>query len=300
MAFLFDLKRYSINDGPGIRITLFFKGCPLSCSWCHNPEGVSLRQQKMYARKKCIGCGACTAACPESALRLTSDGIVTDTERCLCCGSCAEACPAKAMEMAGTEYTADYLMQEIEKETLLMDRSGGGVTFCGGEPLLHPEALSELLRRCGALDIHRAVDTSLYAEPDIVRQVMRETDLFLIDLKTMDRDMHKTYCGASNDLILHNIRMTAKSGKDFIIRIPLIEGFNADEENITRSAAFLGELPWARREVHLLPYHAIAAGKYEKLGVRFNPSGISMSAPSPERRRQCVEIFKNHGIKASI
>ncbi|MDR2681349.1 MAG: glycyl-radical enzyme activating protein, partial [Tannerella sp.] len=221
MSLYFDIKRYSVNDGPGIRITVFFKGCPLSCVWCHNPEGISAGKQKMYAVKKCIGCRACIGSCPSGALTLTSGGIATNNEKCTVCGKCTEACPAKAMEISGTAYTADYLIGEIEKETVVMDCSGGGVTFCGGEPLIHPATLLELLRRCRELDIHRAVDTSLYAKPDAVRAVMKETDLFLIDLKMMDSSRHRQYCGVPNELILANIRLVAEAGKDFIIRIPL-------------------------------------------------------------------------------
>lgn len=139
MALFFDLKRYSINDGPGIRITLFLKGCPLSCVWCHNPEGILARKEKMYTKKKCIGCRTCVAQCPSRAIApAAGGGMKTNAQACRLCGKCAEVCPAKAMEMSGEEYSADYLMREIEKETIFMDRSGGGVTFCGGEPLMHP------------------------------------------------------------------------------------------------------------------------------------------------------------------
>lgn len=294
----FDIKRYSINDGPGIRITVFFKGCPLSCVWCHNPEGIRAGRQKMFTERKCIGCGACIAGCPSGALTLMPGaGILTDSEKCMVCGRCTEACPAKAMEMSGTAYTVDYLTGEIEKETSVMDRSGGGVTFCGGEPLMHPDTLLELLRRCRKLDVHRAVDTSLYAKPDVVGEILKETDLFLIDLKMMDASRHRHYCGVSNELILANIRTVAGAGKDFIIRIPLIEGVNADETNITRSASFLAHLPWARREVNLLPYHETAQGKHAKLGTTFNPHNLSMSAPSEESLQRCVEIFKKYGIR---
>ena len=154
-ALLFDIKRYSINDGPGIRITLFMKGCPLHCVWCHNPEGISPKVQRLYTKKKCIGCQSCVENCPHHALTLTPDGIVCDKERCIVCGKCAEVCPTLAIEMSGKEYTYDQLMAEIEKETEVMDTSQGGVTFCGGEPLMHPEFLLEMLRRCGRLDIHR-------------------------------------------------------------------------------------------------------------------------------------------------
>ena len=163
MGLLFDIKRYAINDGPGIRITLFLKGCPMSCIWCHNPEGIGKKPVKLYTRKKCIGCQTCVHACPEGALELTRSGIVTDTTKCKMCGTCVEVCPACALEISGREWTVNEAMREIEKETAVMDRSEGGVTFCGGEPLMQPDFLLELLTRCGQEDIHRAVDTTLYA-----------------------------------------------------------------------------------------------------------------------------------------
>ena len=231
---LFDIKRYAINDGPGIRVTIFMKGCPLACVWCHNPEGISPRAEKLYTRKKCIGCGACVDVCPTGALTLTEAGIVTDRSLCRTCGRCAEVCPTLAMEMSGREYSIDEVMREIEKETVFMDRSEGGVTFCGGEPLSHPSDLVALLDRCGELGIHRAVDTTLFASPDTVRSVMERTDLFLVDLKHMDSGSHCRFTGVPNERILSNLRMIAEAGIDFLIRIPLIEGVNADEENISR------------------------------------------------------------------
>jgi pyruvate formate lyase activating enzyme len=297
---VFDIKRYAINDGPGIRITLFMKGCPLSCVWCHNPEGISPRKEKLYTKKKCIGCGTCVEACPQKALTLTPEGIVTDEQLCTLCGTCAEVCPALAMEISGTEYSTQQLMKEIEKETLFMDRSEGGVTFCGGEPLMHPDKLLELLRLCGEQGIHRVVDTTLFARSEVVREVMEHSELFLVDLKQMDSEKHRQFCGVPNELILANLRLVAEAGHQFHIRIPLIEGVNADEENITRSAAFLASLPWERRTVNLLPYHDIGKGKHEKMGTVYNPKQYAFAAPSEERVQRCRDIFARYGIETII
>lgn len=297
---LFDIKRYSINDGPGIRITFFIKGCPLSCIWCHNPEGISIRAEKLYTRKKCIGCQICINACPQHALKLSTEGIATEKELCIRCGICTEVCPSMAMEISGKEYTADSIMKEIEKEIVFMDQSEGGVTFCGGEPLLHPELLSELLHRCGEQGIHRTVDTSLYARPEIVKTIMLHTELFLVDLKHMDTELHQRYCGVPNELILSNLKMIAEAGKDFFIRIPLIEGINADEENILRCAEFLSCLPWKRKRVNLLLYHDIGKNKHEKLGSVYNPGNVTMSTPSVETQQRCISLFKQYGIDAVI
>lgn len=296
---IFDIKRYAIHDGPGIRITIFMKGCPLSCVWCHNPEGISVQKQKLYTKKKCIGCGTCVSACRHQAIELTKGGIRTDSLRCRMCGLCTEVCPTLAFEISGKEYAVAQLIKEIEKETVCMDRSGGGVTICGGEPLLHSAELVELLKECGYLGIHRAVDTTLFASADIMYQVMDQCELFLIDLKHMDPTSHKQFCGVSNELILANIQRVARAGHDFYIRIPLIEGINADEENIRQTAEFLSSLPWKRRMVHLLPYHDIGKGKHEKMGTLYNPRNYFMATPSEERIRQCQAIFNQYGIRAT-
>ena len=297
---VFDIKRYAINDGPGIRITIFMKGCPLSCVWCHNPEGISSKKEILYMKNKCIGCQTCVSACPNQALMLTADGIVIDHQLCARCGICTEECPTKALEMSGTVYTTDQLMEEIEKEALFMDHSEGGVTFCGGEPLLHPQPLIELLKRCGEQGIHRAVDTTLLARPETVREVMKHTDLFLVDLKHMDSSKHAYYCGVPNELILSNLRMIAGAGCDFYLRIPLIEGVNADEENIRDSADFLASLPWKHRTVNLLPYHDIGKNKHDKLRTAYNPAHYRMETPSEETIARCRRIFAEKGIDTTV
>lgn len=300
MCLVFDIKRYAIHDGPGIRTTIFLKGCPLSCVWCHNPEGISAKKQQMYTRKKCIGCATCVDHCPRQALTLTPDGVLTHQAACDLCGLCAAVCPTKAMELSGKEYTVDQLMHEIEKEMLFMDKSGGGVTFSGGEPLMHPKMLLELIARCKSLGIHCAVDTTLYARAEVVREVMKGADLFLVDLKLMDSSQHRLYCGVPNERILSNIQLIAEAGQDFIVRMPLIEGVNADDEHIGKSVRFLASLPWRKKQVDLLPYHEIAKGKQAKLGTVYNPTHLPMHPPTEEKLQAIAALFRQNGIEVLI
>lgn len=300
MSLIFDIKRYAINDGPGIRVTLFMKGCPLSCVWCHNPEGIATNKEKLYTFKKCIGCKACVQVCPQQALSLTGEGIITDTQKCVLCGKCADECPGRAIEISGTEYSPEYLMREIEKEIPFMDNSGGGVTFCGGEPLLHSGFLIEMLQRCAKSGIHRAVDTSLLARKETVAEVMKNCELLLVDLKMMNSAAHKKYCDVPNEVILSNIRFVAENDFPYHIRIPLIEGVNADEENIRNSAAFLSSLPRLPEIVSLLPYHDIGKGKHEKLGTKYNPMHYNMQAPSLDIQERCRCIIAEYGLNVSV
>ena len=299
MAFLFDIKRYSINDGPGVRVTVFFKGCPLSCRWCHNPESISFKTEKLYNKSNCIRCGSCVAVCPESALKLTqTDGIVTDLEKCLLCGKCGEACLTKAIGMSGRNYSEEEVMTAVLKETHIMDVSGGGVTFSGGEPLMYPEVLKSLLIHCGREGIHRAVDTSGYVKSEVVEDILSYTDLFLYDLKLMDAHVHRIWVGADNALILENLRLISGNNKEYHIRIPLVEGVNTDENNLMATVAFLNGLQRKPTVVGLLPYHNIASKKYEKLGKTYTENG--MAEPSKERQAQILSVFIKNGLNAVI
>ena len=300
MSLIFDIKRYSINDGPGIRVTIFFKGCPLNCVWCHNPEGISKKKEKLYNRQKCINCKSCVASCPNSALAMEYDDISTDANLCINCGECTEACPTGALEISGEELSAEQVMTEIKKESIVLDQSEGGVTFCGGEPLIHKKMLMELLDRCGELRIHRAVDTCLFASEEVVREVAGNCELILADLKHMDPQKHKEFTCQTNELILANIRMLAEEGYNFIVRIPLIEGVNADVENIKATAEFLASLPGAEeRQVELLPYHNVGMGKHSRMGSRYNPLNIPMEKPSSETISRCISLFEEFGIEAT-
>lgn len=278
--YIFDIKRFAINDGPGIRTTLFIKGCPLRCVWCHNPEGWTTEPQVLFKQSKCIRCGACS-----------EKGFTVDD------------CPTAAREICGREYSMDELMAEVEKERAVMENSGGGVTLCGGEPLMHPEGTLEILHELGRRGFHRTVDTTLYAKPEVVDAVAAECELLLIDLKLMDSDKHRLYTGVGNELILENIRRVAETGHPFVIRIPLIEGINADKENIEATAQFLSSLSISEALVtHLLPYHDVGKDKHRRMmpPTPYNPQGYPMAVPSEEIIQRCRQQLESHGLRVVI
>lgn len=295
---IFDIKKYAINDGPGIRLTVFFKGCNLQCKWCHNPESMSPKVQKMYNAKKCIGALSCIEICPNDALKMTSEGIVTDYNVCNLCGKCAEVCPTKAFEMLGSNILISDLMKKIDNEAIFFDQSGGGVTFSGGEPLMHSEYLLEILKECGKRMYHRVVDTTAFASLETVLEVAKHTELFLIDLKVMDAQVHKDYTGVSNKKILSNIVELAKTNCELIFRIPLIKGINTSEENIVKTAKFMNSLVGNRTVINLLPYHNIAENKHIKLGAPTN--NHVFETPNSKEITTIISIFNSFGISATV
>ena len=322
-SLIFDIKRYAINDGPGIRTTIFFSGCPLRCVWCHNPESWEKRPHLTYKRSRCIGCQSCVKACPKGLLRLTENGISSDCKEFLCVCSndnqteiskfacCAEGCPTTALEVCGREWALEELMAEVEKERDVMEDSGGGVTLCGGEPLMQGEAALEVLRELGRRGLHRTVDTTLFANPELVSEVAQNCELLLVDLKVMDTNKHRLYTGVSNELIISNIQLINELHTPFFIRIPLIEGINADETNMEATARFLASLNQHEKTigsgqdkvllgVNLLPYHDVGRDKHSRLWSVYNPMNIPMAAPSEEVLQHCVELFAAYGIAATI
>lgn len=253
-GFIFDIKKYAIHDGPGIRTTVFLKGCPLRCQWCHNPESWKVYPELNFRHERCIRCGRCIEVCSQGAIRLVDERPVTDVEKCQLCGQCVDACPAGAREIIGQQMTVAEVMSEVEKDIIFYDQSGGGVTFSGGEPLMQPEFLLTLLTQCRAQAIHTAIDTSCYAEPQIIEKVSEKADLFLCDIKHMDNQMHERFTGAGNSLILDNIKRLSKADKNIIIRIPVIPGFNDDHANIEATGEFISTLSGVVR-IDILPYN---------------------------------------------
>ncbi len=295
---IFDVKRYAINDGPGIRVAIFLKGCPLQCRWCHNPESISGKVQKMYNKAKCIGCKSCIEACPEDACTLSAGGIITDLSLCTGCGACADVCPTKATEMSGRLATVEEIIDIVEKERIFFDQSGGGVTFSGGEPLRQHEFLTDALIELGKKSFHRAVDTSGFAPKEILLKVAKHTDLFLYDLKMMDSTLHKKWTGVDNKIILENLQLLAKAGSCIDIRIPLIKGVNADRENLEKSALFIANLPGEKKSVSLLPYHYSMVSKHEKLGQVFD--GSAMSELTDNDKTEAINLFSSFDLKVTV
>ena len=294
---LFAIKRYALHDGPDLRVTVFFKGCPLTCLWCHNPEGMRPGPEIVSLRDKCVGCGECVPACPRGALSAGADGIERDATLCTACGTCAEVCPALSHEAIGRRWTVDEVMAEIGKELPFFEGTSGGVTFSGGEPLAQPDFLEALLVACGRLGLHRAVDTSGFAPAGTVRRIAPYTDLFLFDLKHMDPVAHLRATGVDNALIHDNLRLVAASGTEVRLRLPLVPDFNDDEDNIRRTGLFAAALPGVRG-IDVLPYHAAAKGKYAKLDRPY--PGRDIPVPEPARVDRAVNILQDCGLAVRI
>ncbi|HML74669.1 MAG TPA: glycyl-radical enzyme activating protein [Anaerohalosphaeraceae bacterium] len=291
---IFDIKRYSINDGPGIRTTIFFKGCPLHCLWCHNPEGISFKAQLMHRPSRCIQCGRCVLVCPHKALEIQDKKVIISWEKCTGCGRCVTECPSGAMELVGKSVTADEVMKEIIKDIVFFDQSDGGVTFCGGEPLAQPKFLFELLSRCRAMDIHTTVDTSCYAPRAVLEQIMDKTSLFLCDIKHPDSAKHKEFTGVENAIILDNIRFLAEKRKPVIVRIPVIPGFNDHPETINT----IGKLVADMKNIHqidLLPYNTGGQSKSQRMGKQYQMPGIQ--EPSGLNIKELADILITMGYK---
>ena len=294
---IFDIKKYAIHDGPGIRTTIFFKGCPLACRWCHNPEGMNVAVQRIYRQQRCIGCGECMQICPRQAIRQTAEGMIADLSKCELCRTCAQHCPSDAVEFIGQKVTVAEVVRQIEKDIAFYDQSRGGVTFSGGEPLMQPEFLLQLLDACGHLDLHRTVDTTGYADAKLLLKVAQKTDLFLYDLKLMDPEKHRKYTGVSNEQILDNLKQLAQNDVRIQVRMPVIPGINSDAENIDKTADFIHSLGKIEH-VSLLPFHNSAQAKYRRLNMQSISAPIA--PPGAGMVQNIAARLKKTGLKVTI
>ena len=274
--FITDTQRFSLNDGPGIRTTVFLKGCPLNCFWCHNPETQLSGQELMYFERLCIGCQLCAEACPVNCLTFSPSGQLIsrhfDRVACTLCGLCAAACPTDALKVVGRNLFLDEWIGIVRQDRNYLIDSGGGVTFSGGEPLLQVDPLFHFIHAVHAEGIHTAIDTSGSVTYNCFEKILDDTDLFLYDIKSMDSEKHRQATGMDNRQILSNLRKLADNGKALIIRVPVIPGFNDTEADIREIAAFTAALGITRLD--LLPFHRYAGSKYAALGREYPASEL--------------------------
>jgi pyruvate formate lyase activating enzyme len=293
---IFDIKRYAVDDGPGIRTTIFLKGCPLRCWWCHNPEGQVLEPELTYKRRRCIRCEECVKICPRTAIAYTADKVRINRRLCNLCRKCAQNCPAEALTIIGREICVADLTKEMERDMPFYAESKGGITVSGGEPLLQIDFLDAILKECKERGIHTAVDTCGYAPYKAFERISDKTDLFLYDIKTMNDKIHEKYTGVSNRLILENLKRSAESGRNILARFPVIPGINDDEDNIARTAEFL--LSCDVRGVSLLPYHRAGIEKYKSLNRAYKLKKIQ--SPSSEELNLVKDKLETLGLKVRI
>jgi pyruvate formate lyase activating enzyme len=286
------IERFAIHDGPGIRTTVFLKGCPLRCAWCHSPESQSPRPEFMPPPERCIACGRCVPACPQHAI--PGPGAPTHMEICRVCGTCVDVCPTGARLLVGSDMTVEELVDALERDRIFYDESHGGVTFSGGEPLLQPAFLTAMVDECHARGMHVAVDTCGFADPAAVERIW--PDLVLFDVKAVDEDLHRSITGASNTLILANLARFARRAQPMVVRFPLIPGLTDSDENVHAVGRLVSSLQIHR--VDVLPYHRAGISKYERLG---RPYPLPFTEPPAEDRiRHVVELLTPYRLSVQV
>ena len=290
-AKIVDIKRFAVHDGDGIRTTVFFKGCPLKCVWCHNPESISFNVQLAYYENKCISCGECANVCPTNAQKMINGNHIFDRELCISCGKCEEVCFGSALQLYGKEMTVEELLPVLLEDKDFYESSGGGVTISGGECLIYPDFCCELLKKLKENGVHTAIDTCGFASKEAIDKVMPYTDIFLYDIKSFDEDVHIKCTGQSNKTVLENLEYIDRCGKQIEIRIPYVPGYNSNQ--IEKIAEFLS---WIKNltKVRVLPYHNFAGSKYKALNMK---NTLPEILPTDEKIKAAKEIVKAYGIK---
>lgn len=294
---VFDIQRYSIHDGPGIRTIVFLKGCPLKCKWCCNPESQTLQPVVMFKEDNCIHCGECIKACPKGAISLDNLNFI-DRNICNGCGECANVCLTGAITMKGEELTVQEIIKDLKKDAITYRRSGGGITLSGGEPLLQHKFSVEILKACKSQGWNTAIETTGYTkDPNVLKEILPYLDLVLFDIKSIDNDIHKKYTGVSNELILKNALTISKLAKKMVVRIPTIKGVNASVEGMQKICDFVKTLNNIKT-IHILPYHTYGANKYKLLGREY-PMG-EIETLTKEEINTFENIIKKNGFRCII
>jgi len=298
----FDIKRFALHDGPGIRTTVFLKGCPLSCKGCHNPEGQTLGPELLFWPDRCTLCGDCVSVCPNQAISISEEGVVIQRDQCDLAGACVAVCAPGALKITGRPGTVDELMEIIEADRIYFDESGGGVTFSGGEPFAQPDFLRELLKRCKEVDLDVVLDTCGHVAPETFQELAPFAARLLFDLKLVDEIRHMEFTGVHNRWILENLEWVARRNADgqgpgLTVRIPLIPGVNEDEENLRETARFL------RRQakpppVDILPYHRLGVDKYQRMGREYQLAEVE--PPDNGAVALAVRILEDEGLNVSV
>ncbi len=295
MSLITSIQKYSIHDGDGIRTSVFFKGCPLKCVWCHNPETQDYCRQPSYDKERCMGCQSCAMACPQHAIHAEGGKVVTDPKLCTACGVCTDYCNQNLRAIIGKAYTVEELVKELKKDEMFYEESGGGVTLSGGEAMTQDmDFVEALCRQLDHIGITVTVDTCGYAPYENFRRILPYVDTFLYDIKAMDPGLHKKYTGAGNEQILANLERLNADGARIYIRIPTIREVNGTEPSMQAVIDYLKEKGIHAACVNLLPYHNTGSAKYGKLGKAYEGAGLS--APPKEEMEHFVEMFKKAGF----